>query len=100
MSDFFGLLGTFGRAGLAAQHVNTFKENKVACKKRGGKMGFGGFFTGPQCYVDGKKVKLTLSGGSKKNNRKNRKSRKRKSHISKKRRPRQNKKITKINRKK
>ena len=66
MGDFLGLLGTFGRAGLAAQNVNTFNRNKEACTNRGGKMGFGGFFTGPQCYVNGEKVELTVSGGSKK----------------------------------
>lgn len=86
MADILGFLGTFGRAGLAAQNVNTYQQNKEACKNRGGEMGFGGFFTGPQCYVNGQKVQLTVSGGSKKYNRKNRKSRKRRTRTSGKRR--------------
>ena len=86
MADILGFLGTFGRAGLAAQNVNTFNQNKEACKNRGGEMGFGGFFTGPQCYVNGQKVQLTVSGGSKKKTKKNRKSRKRRSRTSGKRR--------------
>lgn len=86
MADILGFLGTFGRAGLAAQNVNTYTKNKEACKNRGGEMGFGGFFTGPQCYVNGQKVELTVSGGSKKNNRKNRKSRKRRTRTHRKRR--------------
>ena len=89
MADILGFLGTFGRAGLAAQNVNTYNQNKEACTNRGGKMGFGGFFTGPQCYVNGEKVELTVSGGSKKKSRKNRKSRKRRrSHNSVKRKSR------------
>lgn len=86
MSDILGFLGAFGRAGLAHQNVNTFKKNKKACTGRGGKMGFGDFFTGPQCYVKGKKVELTLRGGSKKNNRKNLKTRKRRNRTYRKRR--------------
>ena len=92
MSDFLGMLGLVGRTGLAAQNVNSYSRNKEACTRRGGKMGFGGFFTGPQCYVDGKKVDLTVSGGYKKKTRKTCTSKKRKSRISKKRKSRTSKK--------
>lgn len=86
MFDILRFLGTLGRAGLTHQNVTTFKKNKEACTGRGGKMGFGDFFTGPECYVNGKKVKLLTRGGSKKNNRKNRKTRKRRNHTCRKRR--------------
>ena len=78
-------IGTLARIGLAGQNVASFKERKKACSGRNGKMGMGGFFTPPQCYVDGKKVDLVVSGGSKKKTRKVYTSKKRKSRTSKKR---------------
>jgi len=78
-------IGTLARIGLAGQHVVSFRERKKACSARNGKMGMGGFFTPAQCYVDGKKVELVVTGGSKKKTRKVRTSKKRKSRTSKKR---------------
>lgn len=79
-------IAAVARIGLAGQHVASFQERKKACSARNGKMGMGGFFTPPQCYVDGKKVDLVVSGGTKKKTRKFRTSKKRKSRISKKKR--------------
>jgi len=88
MADFLGMLGLVGRTGLAAQNANTYLEKKAACSGRGGKMGFGGFFTGPQCYdKDGTKIELKFAGGSKKN-RKVRRTKKRKIRSSRKKKSR------------